>query len=147
MCYYKYNGLLSRYFYFSSFTSLIYLPKSLKIILSNSANISLYYIIISDIFKVVMSLQNAFTILPFQQHCNVDTEKETGSQKYKVYFLKTQRNNSNQTRPHLMEKVTSWISLWTVFPTHSVLGNTWEKSHREKHCFDKLQLPAKIPKG
>lgn len=80
----------------------------MDITLSNpvSHNFIAYYMKISDIFKVLESLQNAFTILPLQQHHEVGTEKEIGSQRDQVYYLKSCKKN-NLVRIHLVEQVPS----------------------------------------
>lgn len=70
------EDLVSRYL--NIFKASIYFPKYMDIILFDlrSHNFITYYMIINDIFKVLGSLQNAFPILPFQQHCEVDTGKK-----------------------------------------------------------------------
>lgn len=70
-----------------------------------SHNFSACYMI-SDIFKVLESLQNAFATLPLQQHCEVGTEKEIGSERDQIYCLKSRKKN-NLVRIHLAEKVSS----------------------------------------
>lgn len=67
-----------------------------------SYNFSAHYMIISDILKILESLQNAFATLPLQQYCEVSTEKETGFERDQEYCLKSRKKN-NLVRIHLAE--------------------------------------------
>lgn len=90
-----------------------------------SHNFSAYYMIISGIFKVLESLRNAFTTLPLQQHCELGTEKGTGSERDQVYCLKSCKKN-NLVRIHLAEKMSRWVILWTASPAYLAPGNNQE---------------------